>query len=51
LRKGKINEKLRELSKEVKKFLRVYDKNDDNEISVEELTSKKDELVRDLNKA
>lgn len=48
--KGKVNKAIKELNEKVGKFLKIYDKDNNKEIDINELTTKRDKLIEDLNK-
>jgi len=48
LKGGTINRAIKNLDKEVDKFLKIYDENKDKEIDINELTEKRDKLVEDI---
>ncbi|CAI2190640.1 4012_t:CDS:2, partial [Funneliformis geosporum] len=45
---GEVNETLNDLNDKIKEFLSVYDKNDNEEIDINELVDERDKLVEDL---
>jgi Leucine Rich repeats (2 copies) len=52
--KGKVNKAIGDLSEKIKGFLNIYDgawdEKKDGEIDINELTTRRDELIKDLNK-
>jgi len=45
---GRVSKKLQNLNKEIKEFLKIYDDDGNEEIDIEELKTKRNELAKDL---
>ena len=50
LKEGKVNKALKSLNGKIREFLKDYDEDENGEVDVEELVTRKDKFAEDLNK-
>jgi len=48
--KGTVNKAIKHLNEKIKEFLEIYDEDGNEEIGIDELTDKRDKLIKDLDR-